>query len=79
MLFDNQEAKEAFEKEFGQMTESQLWVLVKFAKHVRQRARNNSAFNNYVNRIFPYASFREVTKTKDDGTTYPGLDISIRE
>ena len=61
----------------GQLTVRQLWVLVKIAKTVRLRCRSNKAFNNYMNRIFPYASFDEVTKTKADGTSYPGLQITV--
>jgi hypothetical protein len=27
--------------------------------------------------MFPYAKFQQVTKTHADGTTYPGLKITI--
>lgn len=61
----------------GQLTVRQLWVLVKICKTVRLRCRNNKAFNNYFGRIFPYASFDEVTKFKEDGSSYPGLQITV--
>jgi len=82
--FDGPEVAKEFEESFGRalstLTERELWWLVKFAKHVRGRCRSNSAFNNYMNRSFPHASFRQVTKERDDGEgTYEGLDISVKE
>ena len=65
------------EAKLGKLTLDQLWAIVKIAKHVRLRARNNTAFNNYMNRIFPYAKFQTVTKQHADGTNYPGLRISV--
>lgn len=59
------------------LTGEQLWWLVKFAKHVRGRCRNNSAFNNYMNRNFN-ASFREVQK-EFNGRTYTGLKIIVND
>lgn len=70
--------KTEFEKEFGQLTLRQLWLLTVFAKNARLRCRNNTAFNNMANTAFPYATFRQITKTKQDGTTYPGLSIVIK-
>lgn len=64
---------------FGELTTQQLWGLVKFAKHVRLRCRNNSAFNNYMNRMFPYAIFKEVTKVARNGDKYQGLSINSEE
>jgi len=70
--------KAEFEKEFGTaLTLRQLWLLTKFAKNVRLRCRNNKAFNNFMNATFPYARFAQVPKTKQDGTRYEGLSISI--
>jgi hypothetical protein len=72
--FENpEEMKEAF----GELTARQLWALTKFAKHIRLRCRNNTAFNNYMNRMFPYAKFTQVKKTNADGTSYPGLKITV--
>jgi hypothetical protein len=68
--------RDAFDKEA--LTARQLWALVILSKHVRLRARNNSAFNNLMNSAFPEASFRQVTKMRRDGSTYPGLEISTR-
>lgn len=65
------------EAALGKMTLKQLWAVVKIAKYVRLRARNNTAFNNYMNAIFPYARFEQVTKVRADGQTYPGLRITI--
>jgi len=81
--FDGPEVAEefqtAFERDIGTLTERELWWLVKFAKHVRGRCRNNSAFNNFMNRNFA-ADFREVDKPRDDGEgTYKGLEIRVKE
>lgn len=66
-----------FEQEFGKLTITKLWLLVKFAKYVRLRCRNNSAFNNFCNAVFPHAHFKQVEKKRNDGTSYPGLSITI--
>lgn len=42
------------------LTLEQVKVLVKLAKHVRGRCRNNSAFNNYFNQMFPKFRFEQV-------------------
>lgn len=75
-----QELAKKIKKAFGTETlnAEQLWSLVVFAKHVRLRARNNSAFNNLMNAAFTEASFRTVTKTRKDGSSYPGLEIRHR-
>lgn len=70
--------KESIDKAFHEpLNANQLWALVKLSKYVRLRARNNSAFNNLMNSLFPHATFRQVTKTKSNGETYPGLSITI--
>jgi hypothetical protein len=78
-------------KEFGgigkfnikDLTLEQLWWLVKFAKHVRGRCRNNAAFNNFMNRNFAPARFTEIDKTRIDRdnreNTYNGLKITVGE
>ena len=71
------EASSDFESMFGHLNIEQLWILVKFAKHIRMRARNNTAFNNYVSAVFPYARFDTVDKIRKDGSKYPGLKIII--
>ena len=80
-----QEFKELF-KNTGPETDSldklsteQLWCIVKLCKYVRLRARNNTAFNNLFNQVFPYAKFTQVTKSRSDGTTYPGLSINGKD
>ena len=60
-----------------ELTPEQLWLLVKFAKYVRLRARNNTAFNNLCNQVFPYARFTTVTKARADGSSYLGLKIEV--
>lgn len=60
------------------LTLEQLWWLAKFAKHVRGRCRNNSAFNNFMNRNFAPARFSEVPK-EYNGRHYMGLKISVGE
>jgi len=70
--------KQEIDKVFKeQLTANQLWAITKLCKHVRLRARNNSAFNNLFNSLFPHARFRQVTKTKKDGSQYPGLSITV--
>jgi len=70
--------REEFEKEFGKLDSRKLWLLVRFAKHVRLRARNNTAFNNFANRTFPYAHFKQVEKVKTStGEKYEGLAITV--
>jgi hypothetical protein len=69
--------KEQMQKEFGKLNSRQLWILTLFAKNIRLRCRNNSAFNNFMNKTFPYAHFRQVEKTRKDGTKYPGLRIEV--
>lgn len=77
----NWEAKdaEALHQVFGvtEFTAEQLWALTKFAKRVRLRARNNGAYNNLCNRMFPYARFRQVPKVNSKGETYDGLSITV--
>lgn len=79
--FEGSEAAQQFEKAFGvkaeDFTPEQLWCLTKFAKHVRLRARNNTAFNNYMNRIFPNANFKQVPK-EYHGRTFEGLQITVK-
>jgi len=63
----------------GKMNFRQIWWIVKLAKTVRKFARSNAALYNLLNEIFRgIATFKEVTKTKDDGTTYPGLEITMK-
>lgn len=79
-----QDFKKLMAENFGaELTGAQLWALTKFAKNVRLRCRNNSAFNNFMNATFPHASFRQVTKTRTNKytgqpETYPGLQITIK-
>ncbi len=61
----------------NKLTTEQLWAIVKLCKYVRLRARNNAAFNNLFNQVFPYATFSQVTKQRLDGSYYPGLKITI--
>lgn len=68
--------KEDIEANFGKLNLKQIWLIVKIAKHVRLRCRNNTAFNNFFNQIIPQAYFKQVIKTRQDGSTYPGLSIS---
>lgn len=68
---------------FGELNSRQLWALVKLSKFVRLRARNNTAFNNAFNQIFPNARFNTVNKTRNDRytgrpVTYPGLQIVVQ-
>jgi hypothetical protein len=71
-------------EDFGELTAKQLWTLTKLAKNVRLRCRNNTAFNNFMNRTFPYAKFETVTKTRPSrynpsvNESYPGLQITVK-
>lgn len=69
--------RKEFEENFGKLTTRQLWILTKLCKNVRLRCRSNSAFNNSMNRVFPYATFRQVEKIKPTGEKYPGLSIVV--
>ena len=60
----------------GEMDIQKMWTLVKFAKHVRGRCRSNAALNNYLGRMFPAFRFEQVTKVREDGSSYPGLRIT---
>lgn len=63
----------------GKMNFRQIWWIIKFAKTVRKFARSNAALYNLCNEIFRgIATFKEVTKTRDDRTTYPGLEITMK-
>ena len=77
---NEQRIKEALEAAFGSnLTAQQLWALVKFAKNARLRCRNNAAFNNMMSRVFPHATFRQIQKIRTDGSTYPGLQITVAD
>lgn len=81
--------KKLMAENFGELNSQQLWALVKFAKNVRLRCRNNTAFNNFCNQTFPNATFRTVNKQRPSRTipgaihpplmeTYPGLEIIVK-
>ena len=77
--------KQMMAENFGnELTAKQLWALTLFAKNVRLRCRNNTAFNNFMGRTFPHATFRQVNKTRPSRhnptitETYPGLEISVK-
>lgn len=73
----DENGKENFQQlQIDKLTLKQLWWLVKFAKHVRGRCRNNSAFNNFMNRNFTPAKFSEVPK-EYKGKQYTGLKITV--
>lgn len=76
--------KEIFAAAFGrELTAPELWAITNFAKRVRKYARNNSAFNNLANRVFPYARFRQVPKSRPSWKVfgkmerYEGLQITV--
>ena len=78
-MYGENELKKDIEEAFGgELNTRQLWVLTNLCKRVRLRARNNAAFNNLFSRLFPHASFRQVTKTSSTGRTYPGLQITVK-
>lgn len=70
----------ALKAAFGeQPSVQQLWALTLFAKHVRQRCRNNAAYNNFMNRIFKHARFATVPKVDEKtGERYEGLEIILQ-
>ena len=75
--------KKEVEEAFGsQLTVQQLWTLAKYAKHVRFRCRNNAAFNNFNNQMFPHARFQQVPKSREKNGVierYEGLQITVRK
>ena len=61
--FDTPQVAAEFEDAFGGvLTKQQAWWIVKVAKHVRGRCRNNQALVNYMNRNFPHLRFSIVPK-----------------
>ena len=82
----NTEKAQKMRKEFdepevfnGKINFRQIWWIVKLAKTVRKFARSNAALYNLLNEIFSgIARFKEVTKTKEDGSIYPGLEITMK-
>ena len=62
--FTGNELREEFEEVFGfpieKLNVRMLWWLVKFAKHIRGRCRNNAALNNYLSFNFKHARFVEL-------------------
>lgn len=67
--------QQEFKELFQTLTPKQIWLVVKLCKYVRLRARNNIAFNNLFNTVFPDYTFKQITKTRADGSSYPGLSI----
>lgn len=67
------------------LTPAAMWEIVKLAKHVRLRCRNNAAFNNWFNAAFPHLKFEQVQKQRPSRYNpaipeyYPGLKITERE
>jgi hypothetical protein len=84
MAKDITSLKTRFANAFGtELTGEQLWAITLLAKHVRLRARNNSAFNNFMNSMFPHAQFKTVTKERINyrsglKESYPGLSIVVK-
>lgn len=77
--------KQMMTENFGnELSAKQLWALTLFAKNVRLRCRNNTAFNNFMGRTFPHATFRQVNKTRPSRynpniiENYMGLEISVK-
>lgn len=73
----SQQLRTAFNVET--FTAKQLWAMTNFAKNARLRCRSNAAYNNMGNQVFPEARFEQVTKTRADNTTYPGLKITVKD
>lgn len=74
--------RKAIQEAFGDtstLNTKQLWALVKLSKYVRLRARNNAAFNNLFSALFPHAQFKQVNKTRADGSSYIGLSIHTKD
>lgn len=76
--------KELIKENFGELNDRQLWALARFAKMVRLRCKSNAAFNNKMNTVFPYATFRQIEKTRPkrfhagETETYLGLQITLK-
>lgn len=79
MNFDGQQVRDEFQAAFGrsieELTTRQLWWMVKVIKHCRGRCRQNTALNNYLNRNFTGANFREIPVP---GATYKKLQITVK-
>lgn len=68
--------KSELAEQFPDLTLRQVWTIVKLSKRIRQRARNNAAFNNLMNRLLPNFEFREVPKDNKWGK---GLQITDKK
>lgn len=69
----------ALKEAFGEQLDARaLWAISMFAKHTHKYCRSNAAFNNFMNRIFPHAHFRQVMKMDKEGLEYEGLEIEIK-
>lgn len=81
MAFDGERyVKDLLDKAFKEeLTAEQIIAICKLCKRVRRYARSNAAFNNLMNRMITYATFREVTMTKRNGEKYPGLQVTMKD
>ena len=74
MDFDGAEFKKLFEEAFGRpietLTVEQARFIVNVGKHIRGRARNNSALCNYLNRNFKHLKFSQEERTGAGGKSY---------
>lgn len=65
-VFSKYEDMSGMPLEINALTVEQLWWLTKFAKHVRDRCRGYTAFNNFMNHNFSPAQFQEILKEYKD-------------
>jgi len=76
MRFESEQDKEDLARVINKLDIKDLWTLIKWAKHIRGRCRQNIALINYLNRVIPQYRFSEVPKTTPDGRPYKGMMIT---
>lgn len=77
MFNPEQQLKSELAEQFPDLTLRQLWTIVKLVKRVRKFARNNTAFNNLMNRLF-HNNF-EFSEVKKDNKWGKGLQITDKK
>jgi hypothetical protein len=82
MKLEGDKLRHEFETAFGigltDFTPVQMMCLVKFAKHIRGRCRNNAALRLYLERNFKHLKFEMVMRTWQ-GKEYEAMQITERK
>ena len=83
MNFTGSEVAKEYERAFGkpisEITEDEMWWLIKLSKHIRGRCRSNKALMNFLNLNFSQFEFRLVERKGQDGQSYRATVILPRQ